>query len=81
MAEQLEQRLVDLEEERRRLRDATGRFGSALAATLDADQLMLVVVETAVETTRPAVASSSGPPARWCTSATRSPVPTGSSSR
>ena len=52
MAEQLEMRLVDLEEERRRLRDATGRFGNALAATLDADQLMRVVVETAVEATR-----------------------------
>jgi diguanylate cyclase (GGDEF)-like protein len=52
MAEQLEQRLVDLEDERRRLRDATGRFGDALAATLDADQLMRVVVETAVEATR-----------------------------
>jgi diguanylate cyclase (GGDEF)-like protein len=52
MAEQLEQRLDDLEDERRRLRDATGRFGNALAATLDADQLMRVVVETAVEATR-----------------------------
>jgi two-component system, cell cycle response regulator len=52
MAEQLEQRLVDLEEERRRLRNATGRFGDALAATLDADQLMRVIVETAVEATR-----------------------------
>ena len=64
MAEQLEQRLVDLEEERRRLRDATGRFGNALAATLDADQLMLVVVETAVEATRAGggfVIGSSGP--------------------
>jgi len=52
MAEQLEQRLADLEDERRRLRDSTGRFGEALAATLDAEQLMRVVVETAVETTR-----------------------------
>jgi diguanylate cyclase (GGDEF)-like protein len=51
MAEQLEQRLADLENERRRLRQATGRFGDALAATLDADQLMRVVVETAVEAT------------------------------
>ena len=52
MAEQLEQRLVDLEEERRRLRDATGRFGDALANTLDPDQLMRVIAETAVEATR-----------------------------
>ena len=51
MAEQLEQRLADLENERRRLRQATGRFGDALAATLDADQLMRIVVETAVEAT------------------------------
>jgi diguanylate cyclase (GGDEF)-like protein len=51
MAEQLEQRLVDLEEERRRLRDATGRFGDALANTLDPGQLMRVIVETAVEAT------------------------------
>jgi diguanylate cyclase (GGDEF)-like protein len=40
------------EAERRRLRLATGRFGEALAATLDVDQLMRVVVETAVEATR-----------------------------
>jgi diguanylate cyclase (GGDEF)-like protein len=51
MAEQLQERLADLEIERRRLRQATGRFGDALAATLDADQLMRVVVETAVEAT------------------------------
>jgi diguanylate cyclase (GGDEF)-like protein len=51
MAEQLEQRLADLENERRRFRQATGRFGDALAATLDAEQLMRVVVETAVEAT------------------------------
>jgi diguanylate cyclase (GGDEF)-like protein len=40
------------EAERRRLRQATSRFGDALAATLDADQLLRVVVETAVEATR-----------------------------
>jgi diguanylate cyclase (GGDEF)-like protein len=51
MAEQLEQRLADLENERHRLRQATGRFGDALTATLDAEQLMRVVVETAVEAT------------------------------
>ena len=33
MAAQLEARLADLEDERRRLRDANARFGEALAAT------------------------------------------------
>jgi len=51
MAEQLEARLVDLEDERRRLRDANARFGDALAATLDPEQLRLVIVQTAVEAT------------------------------
>ena len=52
VADQLQQRLDDLEEERGRLRDATGRFGQALAVTLDTDQLLDVIVETAVEATR-----------------------------
>ena len=51
MAEQLEARLVDLDDERQRLRDANARFGDALAATLDADQLRAVIVKTAVEAT------------------------------
>jgi diguanylate cyclase (GGDEF)-like protein len=51
MAKQLESRLVELEAERVRLREATGRFGQALAATHDVDQLLMVVVETAVEAT------------------------------
>ena len=51
MAAQLEARLADLEDERQRLRDANARFGDALAATLDPEQLRLVIVETAVEAT------------------------------
>ena len=51
MAEQLEARLADLDDERQRLRDANARFGDALAATLDPDQLRGVIVETAVQAT------------------------------
>jgi diguanylate cyclase (GGDEF)-like protein len=51
MADQLRTRLQELDEERRRLRDATMRFGEALAATHDADELRRVVVETAVVAT------------------------------
>jgi len=51
MAAQLEQRLLELESERRRLRDQRARFGDALAATLDPDQLLKVIVEAAVELT------------------------------
>jgi diguanylate cyclase (GGDEF)-like protein len=51
MADQLEGRLEELAAERGRLRDATVRFGEALAATLDVDQLLRVIVETVVETT------------------------------
>jgi diguanylate cyclase (GGDEF)-like protein len=51
MAGQLEQRLVELEEERRRAREGTARFAEVLAATHDVDQLLRVVVETAVEVT------------------------------
>ncbi len=51
MAGQLESRLVELEAERVRLRESTARFGQALAATHDVDQLLSVVVETAVEGT------------------------------
>ncbi len=51
MAAQLEERLADLEDERQRLRDANARFGDALAATLDPEQLRLVIVRTAVEAT------------------------------
>jgi diguanylate cyclase (GGDEF)-like protein len=51
MAAQLESRLHELESERGRLRDAFTRFGEALAATHDPDQLLRIVVETAVEAT------------------------------
>jgi diguanylate cyclase (GGDEF)-like protein len=51
MADQLEARLRELEEERRRVRETTLRFGEALAATHDIDQLLPVIVDSAVETT------------------------------
>ena len=51
MAGQLQARLADLEEERERLRLAITRFGEALAATHDVDQLLRVIVEAAVEAT------------------------------
>jgi diguanylate cyclase (GGDEF)-like protein len=52
MAAQLEERMDDLEAERRRLREANARFGDALAATLDPEQLRRVIVESAVEATQ-----------------------------
>jgi diguanylate cyclase (GGDEF)-like protein len=51
MADQLEARMAELEAERGRLRDTTVRFGDALAATHDADQLLRAIVETVVEAT------------------------------
>ena len=51
MADQLEARIRELDDERRRLRDVTVRFGEALGATHDIDELLRVVVETAVEAT------------------------------
>ena len=54
MATQLEARMQDLEAERRRLREANTRFGDALAATLDPEQLRRVIVESAVEATQAA---------------------------
>jgi len=54
MAEQLEARLEDLEDERRRLREANARFGDALASSLDSEQLRRVIVESAVEATHAA---------------------------
>jgi diguanylate cyclase (GGDEF)-like protein len=51
MAAQLEARLEDLETERARVRGATARFGEALVATHDPEQLVRVVVESAVEAT------------------------------
>src|SRR5215208_79093 len=51
MAQQLEERLAELERERHRLREATARLGEALAATHDPEQLLRVIAETAVEAT------------------------------
>jgi diguanylate cyclase (GGDEF)-like protein len=51
MADQLQARMRELEAERARLREATVRFGEALAATHDIDQLLRVIVETVVEAT------------------------------
>jgi diguanylate cyclase (GGDEF)-like protein len=51
MANQLEERLAELDAERRRLRDAITRFGEALAATHDVHQQLRVIVEAAVEAT------------------------------
>jgi diguanylate cyclase (GGDEF)-like protein len=47
--ERLRAQVRDLEAERDRLRDAIARFGEALAATLDREQLERAIVETAVE--------------------------------
>jgi diguanylate cyclase (GGDEF)-like protein len=51
MADQLQARLEELESERSRLRNALTRFGEALAATHHPEQLLRVIVETAVEAT------------------------------
>jgi diguanylate cyclase (GGDEF)-like protein len=51
MADQLQARLSELDAERTRVRDATMRFGKALAATHDAGELLRMIVETAVEAT------------------------------
>jgi diguanylate cyclase (GGDEF)-like protein len=51
MADQLQARMAELDAERARLREATVRFGDALAATHDVDQLLRVIIETVVEAT------------------------------
>jgi diguanylate cyclase (GGDEF)-like protein len=51
MAIQLQTRVRELASERARLREAIDRFGDALAATHEPDQLRRVLVETAVEAT------------------------------
>jgi diguanylate cyclase (GGDEF)-like protein len=61
MAAELEARLEELEAERGRLREAFSRFGEALAATHDPNQLRRVIVETAVEATRAAGGMLVGP--------------------
>ncbi len=51
MANQLEARHAELAAERDRLREAITRFGEALAATHDVDQLLRVIAEASVEAT------------------------------
>jgi diguanylate cyclase (GGDEF)-like protein len=51
MASQLQARLDELDDERGRLRDAITRFGEALAASHDVNQLLRVIAEAAVEAT------------------------------
>jgi two-component system cell cycle response regulator len=51
MAEELETRKQELEAERERLREAFARMGDALGATHDRDQLLRVVLETALVAT------------------------------
>jgi len=51
MAFQLQTRLDELQAERGRLRDVISRFGEALGATHDENQLMRLIVEAAVEAT------------------------------
>jgi diguanylate cyclase (GGDEF)-like protein len=51
MATQLQTRLDELERQRGRLRDVITRFGEALGATHDSDQLLRLIVEAAVEAT------------------------------
>ena len=51
MAAQLQTRLDELQQQRGRLRDVIARFGEALGATHDVDQLMRLIVEAAVEGT------------------------------
>jgi diguanylate cyclase (GGDEF)-like protein len=61
MAAQLEARVKEVESERGRLRDAFARFGEALAATHDPDQLLRVVAETAVQATGATGGAVAGP--------------------
>jgi diguanylate cyclase (GGDEF)-like protein len=51
MAQQLQERLHEVEQAQARTREANARFGAALAATLDPAQLLHTVVATAVEET------------------------------
>jgi diguanylate cyclase (GGDEF)-like protein len=63
MAAQLQTRLDELEAQRGKLRDVIARFGEALGATHDVDQLMRLIVEAAVEATNAAggvIVTSSG---------------------
>ena len=49
MSGELERRLVELRQERERVKDSMGRLGEALASKLDRDALLKIVVQTAVE--------------------------------
>ena len=51
MAEQLQQRMSELRTERRRAHETTTRFGQALGATHEPQQLLHIVAETVVEAT------------------------------
>lgn len=61
MAAQLEARLQDLEGERRRRRDATLRFGEALATTNDVASLLRAILDAALETSRATGGRATGP--------------------
>jgi diguanylate cyclase (GGDEF)-like protein len=52
MSHELEQRIEELEGERRRVRSAIARFGQALEATHDVSALLTIVVESGMETAR-----------------------------
>jgi diguanylate cyclase (GGDEF)-like protein len=49
MAVELEQRIAELERERRRVGDAVARFGQALESSHDVPALLQIVIESAVE--------------------------------
>jgi diguanylate cyclase (GGDEF)-like protein len=66
MATELEARVEELQAERARLREAFGRFGEALAATHEPDQLLPAIVETAVEATGASGGVLLGPDGQIC---------------
>jgi diguanylate cyclase (GGDEF)-like protein len=49
MARELEQRITELDDERRRVRSAVARFGQALESTHDVTALLQIVIESAME--------------------------------
>ena len=49
MAQQLEERLADLAQERERVQNSMRRLGQAVGSNLDRDALLQLVVQTAVE--------------------------------
>jgi diguanylate cyclase (GGDEF)-like protein len=61
MASQLQARLAEVDAQRKRLRDATVRFGEGLGASHDVDQLLRVIVESAVEATDAQGGTVTGP--------------------